>query len=170
MPDIPLQEKKTVLQILESFSNAKSAAPLRELLAQLNYDPLNEPVSRKDWPEPAKVALASDPRLYGQAAGEFYVIYAQLRADNLKLTDERLVIPQLLQQYPYALFVFSDKSQTNFHFVNVKWETTQKRRLYRRISVGPQERLRTAVDRISMLDTQEIPAGLFGLTPQRNSG
>jgi hypothetical protein len=27
--------------------------------------------------------------------------------------------------------VFSDKSQTNFHFVNVKWEGTQKRRLYR---------------------------------------
>ena len=119
MPNIPLQEKKSVQQILESFSNAKSAAPLRELLAQLNYDPLNEPVSRRDWPDPAKAALASDPRLYGRAAGEFYVIYVQL-ADKLKRTEERLAIPQLLKQYPYALFVFSDKSQTNFHFVNVK--------------------------------------------------
>jgi hypothetical protein len=163
VPDTPLQDKKTVLQILESF---KGTGPLRELLANLNYDPLNEAVSRGDWPDGAKAALAQDPRLYGRAGGEFYVIYAQLTADKLKLTDERAVVPQLLKQYPYALFVFSDKSQTNFHFVNVKWENTQKRRLYRRITVGPQERLRTAVERISMLDTQQIPAGLFGVKAQ----
>lgn len=163
MPDIPLQEKKTVLELLESF---KGTGPLRELLAQLNYDPLNEPVSRKDWPVAAQAALAQDPRLYGQAAGEFYVIYAHLAADKLKLTDERTVIPQLLKQYPYALFVFADKTQTNFHFVNVKWENNQKRRLYRRITVGQHERLRTAVDRINMLDPQKIPAGLFGVTAQ----
>jgi hypothetical protein len=164
LPTIPLAEKKTVLEILGSF---KGTGPLRELLAQLNYDPLNKPVSRKDWPEPAKVALAQDPRIYGQAAGDFYVIYAQLAADKLKLTDERTVIPQLLKEYPYALFVFSDKSQTEFHFVNVKWENNQKRRLYRRIAVGPQERLRTAVERISLLDIQTIEAGLFGITAQQ---
>src|ERR1700723_2643836 len=147
VPDTPLQDKKTVLQILESF---KGTGPLRELLANLNYDPLNEPVSGQDWPEPARAALAQDPRLYGRAAGEFYVIYAQLAADKLMLTQERAVVPQLLKQFPYALFVFSDKSQTNFHFVNVKWENTQKRRLYRRITVGPQERLRTAVERITL--------------------
>jgi hypothetical protein len=163
VPDIPLAEKKTVLEILQSF---KGTGPLRELLAQLNYDPLNELVSRKEWPEPAQVALAQDPRLYGRAAGEFYVVYAQLAADKLKLTDERTVIPQLLKQYPYALFVFSDKSQTNFHFVNVKWENNQKRRLYRRITVGPQERMRTAAERLSMLDIQTIDAGLFGVTAQ----
>ncbi|SNS70470.1 Eco57I restriction-modification methylase [Granulicella rosea] len=163
MPDIQLAEKKTVLQILESF---KGTGPLRELLAQLNYDPLNEPVSRKEWPEPAQVALAQDPRLYGRAAGEFYVVYAQLAAEKLKLTDERTVIPQLLKQYPYALFVFSDKTQTNFHFVNVKWENNQKRRLYRRITIGPQERMRTAAERLSMLDIQTIDAGLFGVTAQ----
>jgi hypothetical protein len=161
VPDIQLAEKKTVLQILESF---KGTGPLRELLAQLNYDPLNEPVSRKEWPEPAQVALAQDPRLYGRAAGEFYVVYAQLAADKLKLQDERTVISQLLKQYPYALFVFSDKTQTNFHFVNVKW---QNKRLYRRITVGPQERLRTAVERISKLDPQTLDAGLFGVTAQQ---
>ncbi|MHB8303309.1 MAG: hypothetical protein ACYDC6_10805 [Acidobacteriaceae bacterium] len=111
--------------------------------------------------------LAQDPRLYGQAANGFYVIYAQLAADKLKLVDERAVIPQLLKQYPCALFIFSDKSQANFHFVNVKWENSQKRRLYRRITVGPQERLRTAVERISMLDTQKIYGGPFGITQQK---
>jgi hypothetical protein len=163
LPEISLAEKKTVLEILGSF---KGTGPLRELLAQLNYDPLNEPVSRKDWPEAAQVALGQDARIYGQAAGEFYVIYAQLAADKLKLMDERAVVPQLLKTYPYALFVFSDKSQTNFHFVNVKWENNQKRRLYRRITVGPQERMRTAAERLSLLDMQTIEAGLFGITAQ----
>lgn len=97
MPLIPLLEKKTDLEILGSF---KHTGPLRELVAQLNYDPLNEPVSRKDWPEPAKAALAQDPRIYWRGAGDFYVIYAQLAADKLKLTDERTVIPQLLKEYP----------------------------------------------------------------------
>lgn len=163
MPNIPITEKKTVLEILGNF---KGTGPLRELLAQLNYDPLNEPVSRKDWPEAAQIALAQDPRLYGRAGREFYIVYSQLAADKLKLTDERTVIPQLLKQFPYALFVFSDKSQTNFHFVNVKWENNQKRRLYRRIAVGPQERMRTAAERLSMLDIQTIEAGLFGVTAQ----
>ena len=167
MPEIPLQEKKTVLEILQSFHGT---GPLRELLAQLNYDRLNEPVSRKDWPDAARNALAQDPRLYGQAANGFYVIYAQLATDKLKLVDERAVVPQLLKQYPYALFVFSDKSQTNFHFVNVKWENTQKRRLYRRITIGPQERLRTAVDRISMLDIAEDPCRSLRSHAAANSG
>ena len=123
LAEYTLAEKKTATEILASF---KGTGPLRELLAQLNYDPLNEPVSRREWPEPAQVVLAQDPRLYGRAAGEFYIVYAQLAADKLKLTDERTVIPQLLKQYPYALFVFSDKAQKNFHFLNVKWENTQK--------------------------------------------
>jgi hypothetical protein len=165
LPNIPLQEKKSVQQILETLQSQGGIGPLRELIAHLNYDPLNEPVSRKDWPDPAKAALVSDPRLYGRA-GDFYVIYAQLSTDKLKLTEERAVVPQLLKQYPYALFVFSDKGQKDFHFVNVKWESSQKRRLYRRITVGPQERLRTAIERISMLDPQTIDTGLFGTTAQ----
>lgn len=164
MPNIPLAEKKTVLQILE---NLKGTGPLRELLAQLNYDPLNDPVSRKDWPKPAQDALVQEPTLYGRAAGTFYVVYARLAADKLRLTDERAVVQQLLQQYPHALFVFSDNSQTNFHFLNVKWENNQKRRLYRRITVGPHERMRTAAERIALLDVQTIQAGLFGVTAQQ---
>ena len=128
LPEIPLQEKKTVLEILGSF---KSTGPLRELLAQLNYDPLNEPVSEKT--PPARVALAPGPQAVRTGSrGVLPIIYAQLVADKLKLTDQRTVAPQLLKQYPLRPFVFSDKAQTNFHFVNVKWENTQKRRLSRR--------------------------------------
>ena len=109
MPVTPLHEKRTVLQILETF---KGTEPLRELLAQLNYDRLNELVSRKDWPEAAKEAVASDPRLFGRAAREFYVIYVQLASDKLRYAHgrARVVIPQLLKQFPYALFIFSGQA------------------------------------------------------------
>ncbi|MCJ7515568.1 MAG: Eco57I restriction-modification methylase domain-containing protein [Dehalococcoidia bacterium] len=72
----------------------------------------------------------------------------------------------LLKEHPYALFIFSNQSQDYWHFINVKYDTeTEKRRLFRRISVSPEERLRTAAERISMLDLQSIQPDMFGLQP-----
>ena len=53
----------------------------------------------------------------------FHVIYARLNADRLLLTAERPVISRLLQDHPYTLFVFSNQEQTDWHFVNVKYDT-----------------------------------------------
>ncbi len=70
---------------------------------------------------------------------------------------ERPVVSRLLQQHPYALFVFSDDQQNRWHFLNVKYDSdAQKRRIFRRITVGPDERLRTASERLTMLDLQSI--------------
>jgi len=72
----------------------------------------------------------------------------------------------LLKEHPYALFIFSNQSQDYWHFINVKYDTeTEKRRLFRRITVSPEERLRTAAERISMLNLQYIQPDMFGLKP-----
>jgi hypothetical protein len=72
----------------------------------------------------------------------------------------------LLKEHQYGLFIFSNQSQDYWHFINVKYDTeTKKRRLFRRISVSPEERLRTAAERISMLDLQSIQPDMFGLQP-----
>jgi hypothetical protein len=76
------------------------------------------------------------------------------------------VVTQLLKEHSYALFIFSNQSQDYWHFINVKYDTeTEKRRLFRRISVSPEERLRTAAERITMLDLQYIQPDMFGLKP-----
>lgn len=48
------------------------------------------------------------------------------------------------------MFVFSNAAQDRWHFLNVKYdEKSEKRRLFRRITVGPGERLRTASERVA---------------------
>ncbi len=71
-----------------------------------------------------------------------------------------------MRDHPYALFIFSNRDQNYWHFINVKYdEKTEKRRLFRRITVSPEERLRTASERISQLDLESARRDLFGLSP-----
>lgn len=146
-----------ILTLLKKLRQGnRDLAPLKELFwRQLNYRRINSPISRRTWPDTAAKALATDPVLFAAAgpAKDFHVIYAQLDKDKLQLGAERPVVSRLLQDHPYALFVFSDSSQRHWHFLNVKHdEKGGKRRLFRRITIGPEERLRTACERIAMLD------------------
>ncbi len=71
-----------------------------------------------------------------------------------------------MRDHPYALFVFSNKTQDHWHFINVKYdEESEKRRLFRRITVSPEERLRTASERVARLDLEHATRDLFGLSP-----
>ena len=122
-----------------------------------------------DWTDTAKNALADDPVLFatGGIGEAFQVIYARLDSDRLLLTAERPVISKLLEDHPYTLFVFSNQEQTDWHFVNVKYDTDdpKRRRLFRRITISPHEKLRTASERIAMLDLASISPDLEELSP-----
>ena len=103
----------------------------------------------------------------GGTDNAFEVIYARLNSDRLLLTAERPVISKLLEDHPYTLFVFSNQEQTDWHFVNVKYDTEdlKKRRLFRRITISPYEKLRTASERTAMLDLASISPDPEGLSP-----
>jgi hypothetical protein len=129
----------------------------------LNYDRVNRPLSRREWNQTAANALAEDPILFagGGQNKDFHVVYSRLPQERLLLGQERPVVTQLLKDYPYALFIFSNQSQDYWHFINVKYDTeTEKRRLFRRITISPEERLRTAAERLSLIDLESI-----GLSP-----
>jgi hypothetical protein len=131
--------------------------------SDLNYSRVNAPLSRKGWPQAAAQALVDDPVLFA-AGGEdeaFHVIYARLSSDKLLLGPERPVVSRLLRDHPwdhpYAMFVFSTRHRDHWHFLNVQYDDEiEKRRLFRRITVGPEEyrheRLRTATERLARLD------------------
>jgi len=158
--------------VFSTLKSLQGLEPLKRLFWQhLNYDRVNQPLPRRDWADSARQALAEDPFLFADANG-FHILYCRLAADRLRLTDERAVVNRLLREHPYALFVFSDRSQTRWHFVNVKegaktpeGAERKGRRLLRRIAIGPEERLRTATERISMLDVATLPPMLFGVSP-----
>jgi hypothetical protein len=172
MADTTLEQ--AVYRLLSDWHGLDSLKTL--FWTELNYDRVNEPVSTQDWPGAAKDPLAGQPIIFAQAGegGQFKVLYARLAGDRLRLTGERAVVNRLLRDHPNALFIFSDVNQKHWHLVNVKDggrrlalatedPARQPRLLFRRISLGPGERVRTAAQRLSLLDTAPMPKGLFGI-------
>jgi len=151
------QNREAVLRILESLNGLD---PLKSLFwSELNYERVNQPLSRRGWNETAANALDEDPILFaaGGEGNDFHVIYGRLASDCLLRGLERPVVSRLLSQHPYSLFVFSNRQQDHWHFLNTKYdEDTAKRQLFRRITVGPEERLRTACERLAMLDLEDV--------------
>jgi hypothetical protein len=164
MPRIANQQ--SVLDLLE---NLNGLDPLKELFwNQLNYDRVNQSVSRKGWNETASKALADDPLVFagGGENNDFKIILGRLDSDRVHLGMQRPVVNRLMRDFPYALFVFSNRDRDRWHFVNVKYDKEERRRqLFRRISVSPGDRLRTASERIAMLDLASVGTELFGLSP-----
>ena len=148
--------------VLDILSNLKGLDPLKELFwNELNYERVNEPISRRDWNETAAKSLADDPLVFadGGESSDFKIIVARLDSDHVQLGLQRPVINRLLRDFAYALFVFSNRDRNAWHFVNVKYDDDPKRRqLFRRISVAPGDRLRTASERMAMLDLESIGA------------
>ena len=146
-----------VQRLLEALSRQKSIEPLKQLFwSELNYERANQPLSYRDWPEQTANVLYEAPLLFatGGIDDSFRIIYIRMAYDQLSLTNERLVVTRLLKDHLYALFIFSNKSQDKWHFLNSKPD--DKRLIFRRISVGPEERLRTASEQLAVLDLKPI--------------
>jgi hypothetical protein len=135
--------------------------------SELNYERENNTLSRRDWTDKALKALAEDPILLASGGKDFHVIYARLDSAELRAGLERLVITQLLKDnHRNALFVFSNLNQEQWHFINVKYDIKQEnQQVLRSITVREGEQLRTATERLSLLDLQEISPNLEELTP-----
>ncbi len=158
--------KQDVADILAQF---RGSEPLKNLFwSTLEYDRVNQALSRRNWPAAATEPLADDPVLLASSGenGDFHVIYSRLKSPTLKVADERPIVSRLLQDHPYALFVFSNAAQDRWHFVNVRYDKNEaRRRVFRRITVGPEERLRTAAERLAMLDLSLLPSTMFSHAP-----
>lgn len=160
-PALRSEEKtRRAVTVLNILQNLRDLDGLKKLFwEELNYERENKPLSPRQWPDSAKQPLADDPTLFA-AGGEdnaFHVVYCRLSSSDLKRGLERPVVNQLLREHPYCLFIFSNKGQSVWHFLNLKYdEAVEKRRLVRRITVWAGEGLRTAAERIQMLDLATI--------------
>ena len=145
--------------VLNSLQNLKSLDTLKKLFwNQLNYERVNKELSQRKLTDAVANELTDDPLLLasGGANNAFHIIYARLSSEELSRQSERRVVDYLLKEHPYALFVFSNKLRSQWHFINVKYDNTlEKRKLFRRITVGEGEQLRTATERISLLDLEK---------------
>lgn len=151
--------------VFNLLKNLRGLDGLRRLfIAELNYDRANQPISKRGWPFAASNSLTSDPTIIAEH-GDFRIIYLQ-QGDVLSHMEQRAAINELLKSYSYALFVFSNAEQDRWHFINVKYDPDNtKRRLFRRIVVGNTERLRTASERLAMINLETLNPSLFGINP-----
>lgn len=116
-------------------------------------------MSTRGWPETVTGVLAEDPIILASGADDgFEVIYCRLDSGRLSLGSERRVMERLHSDgHDRALFVFSDAGRVRWHFVNVRFSDDEgRRRLYRRITIGPEEEHRTASERLAMLDLDSM--------------
>lgn len=121
MPDDICQ---SVYQLLEQLLWCKLDALKQLFWSELNYNQANEPLSIRNWPQTVGEFLAEPPTLFATAGHDdgFRIIYCRLQDEQLLLSPQWPIIGRLLNNYLYALFIFSDTSQTNWHFVNVCYE------------------------------------------------
>jgi hypothetical protein len=154
--------RESIHDLLRNFRGLES---LKRLFWQeLNYDRVNQAVSTRAWGDAERQMISGEPLLLAEH-GDFKVLYLRMRA-GLARDDQRALINRMLQAFPYVLFVFSDSAQQSWHFINVKYERDPKRRrVFRRITVEPGERLRTATERLTMLDLETVSRDLFGIPP-----
>ena len=159
-----IERQQTVLNILQ---NLRDLAGLKKLFwEELNYERENKPLSMRGWPDSARKALVDDPILFASGGEDnaFHVVYCRLASAGLQRNLERPIVNQLIREHPYCLFVFSDKTQSSWHFLNIKYdEKAEKRRLFRRITVRADSGLRTAAERLQMLDLASMGKDLFGI-------
>lgn len=112
-----------VLKLLAALSRQHSLEPLKQLFwSELNYERANRPLSRRGWLDKTAAALLEDPLLFATGGNDdsFHVIYLRLASNQLSLSDERSIVTQLLKDHLDSLFIFSNRSQDKWHFLNVK--------------------------------------------------
>ena len=89
MPEPKLERQQSVLNLLP---NPKGLEPLKKLFwSELNYDRVNQTLSRRGWKDGVASLLANDPVLFASRADAFHIIYARLACDKLLIGDERPV-------------------------------------------------------------------------------
>jgi type I restriction-modification system DNA methylase subunit len=154
------------------LSKLNSTEALRALFADWSYEvdfaPVYLPQATKA-DEKAREHLAEDPEILARA-GEFEIIYAPLRDWKGAIGAQRLVISRLLSTHPFALWIFSDKSEKTWHFVNVKrgagkGQAAMSRHILRRFSFRTGDTPgRTSVEQLQNIDLAAL-ATLPGMAP-----
>jgi len=139
-------------QVYTQLHHLGSLDDLRRLFIDtLNYSYANVPGSLASLPSPLQEHI-TDLRLIASHNG-FSIFYACL--DSLSRSLERAILQRLWTSDFCGLFVFSDTGQQIWEFVNAKY-VGRRRRILRRMVVSPEERLRTAAERIALLDMANI--------------
>jgi len=141
--------------ILRSFSSVEHA---RKLFCNcLNYSYTSGSLPWAGWPESIRQTLDCAPEILAEQ-NEFKILHLRLDSSRLRRGPERSVIRRIYQDDPSfcGLFLVSNKELTEWEFVNARNSQDDAAKiLFRRLRVGSDAPLRTATERISLVEISE---------------
>jgi hypothetical protein len=136
----------------------------RLFFTELRFNHVHIELDLKPWAG-VSATLAETPVLLAASSGEqeSRVIYSCLASDRLSPDQERAVVTPLLGEYGQALFVFSTRERDVWHLLSVE-DAAKPSPVFRRLIVGPDERLSMAAERLAIVADQ--PANGSALEPR----
>ena len=147
------QRIQTVLENLNDIGTLR-----RLFVDELNYDYANQELAI-EFPKSITDKIYSTKII--SEKGDFKVILCTV--DTLLKGIELPAVRTISSRYLYNLIVFTNKENDEFQFVNTKYideEGAKRVKGFRRITVGKNDRLRTAAERISKIYAREDIAPL----------
>ncbi len=153
--------KRVSVRLHELYEKQTIKTPGDLFTTELSYGYSDMRLNLPDDNSRALMYANEHPRIIATGGnGDFKIIYIRLR-NSLSHAYERTLITKLLPDNLYALFIFSDAEQQQWHFLHVKESTSDvKNRLLQRITIRREEHLRTAIERIAMLDLRTLPGDI----------
>lgn len=152
-----MADPQTIKARLESLVSEGSLERLQALFVEeLNFNPVSQDIlpvlseRLKDGVQSMRLIAKQD---------EFHVILCVI--DRLLMGKERPIAENIAGRYPHSLVVFANPEYSEWHFTNIKYVKFEKEgferkvRPFRRIIVGSSERLRTASDRLALIEVAD---------------
>lgn len=149
-------------EVNRALKKLRSPNDLADLFcSHLNYDYKGIEVSRRNWNAEVNQSVRNLQIIASH--DEFKILWIGLDTPSLKRNEERNIMNKLNNEFPYNLGIFSNNSNTEWDFVNIKLISDpcnesikfNKSRILRRIHIERTERLRTATERIARFNIDD---------------
>ncbi len=141
--------------IEQSLRNLDDVSDLRAFFQALGYEYVDQSLPTRDFKPELKERIKEDSLRQIAQFRDFPIIFCQVVSgaksfrERNRIKTERFLLRSLPAQYSDCLLVTLDNKTKLWHFVNSK-PFGNKLRL-RRFAVGPEEKLRTAVERLAQI-------------------
>ncbi|MDI6751276.1 MAG: N-6 DNA methylase [bacterium] len=154
-----MADSKRIRELLEALNTEADLARLfiEELDFEMSRQNILEVLTPKYQPQVEDLKIIAE-------LGEFKIILCRIK--RLLKGDEREIFNQIANRYSHSLVVFTSPDFSEWHFTSLKYIELEKQKLerkirpFRRIVVGKTERLRTAAERIALLEVSDSDSPL----------
>jgi hypothetical protein len=151
------QSLHTALSLFGSLTDARNL-----FCGILNYKVANGHIPCANWPDSIKNLMVAVPQIIADTNG-FKIVFIRLHRDKISRSAKRTIIKRIYKDNPLftGIFIVTNEQQNEWVFANAKLTGGKDNNLLiRRMRVGKGERVRTATERMALVEISEHEEGL----------